>query len=152
VFRGRCLSAEVGVAEIAGGRFPITTYTFAIDEYLKGSGPQTISFRQIGTPAGGPADLGRLVGLPGYSPGQEYVLFLLPESRFGLTSPAGAGDGAFAVSGDRVRSLRAPVRVSPPPSRLRSALGGASVNEVTEMSYDALRRSVAEQLRGEGRR
>jgi len=102
VFRGVCLSAEVGIADYAGARIAATTYTFEVREYLKGGGGKTVTFRQVGTPNGGPADLGRAGGLPVYTPGLEYVIFLLPESKARLTSPAGASRGAFLVSGEDV--------------------------------------------------
>src|SRR5213592_387270 len=69
VFRGQCVAAQVGTAEIAGARIPVTTYTFRVREHLKGVGPDTLTFRQIGTPKRGPRDLGRLAGLPGASVG-----------------------------------------------------------------------------------
>ena len=102
IFRGVCLSAEVGAVEYAGARIAATTYTFEVREYLKGGGGPTVSFRQVGTPSGGARDLGRAAGLTVYAPGDEYVLFLLPESRARLTSPAGASRGALSVSGEDV--------------------------------------------------
>ena len=39
IFRGRCVTAEVGTAEIAGARISITTYVFELSEYLKGVAP-----------------------------------------------------------------------------------------------------------------
>jgi hypothetical protein len=102
VFRGVCLSSEVGATEFAGARIATTTYTFEVREYLKGGGGKTVTFRQVGTPSGGPRDLGRAAGLPVYTPGLEYVIFLLPESKARLTSPAGASRGAFLVAGEDV--------------------------------------------------
>ena len=97
VFRGRCLAAEPAEVAVAGGRVPVTVYTFEVLEGLKGPLASTVTFRQVGHPEGGPRDLGRLAGLPVYRPGAEYVLFLLPESRAGLTSPAGAAEAALVV-------------------------------------------------------
>jgi hypothetical protein len=106
VFRGHCASAATETVEIAGARLRVTTYTFRVDEHLKGAKRGTVTFRQVGAPDGGPRDLGRLAGLPAYLPGTEYVLFLLPAGRAGLTSPAGAAEGAaqhVPSSGDRLR-------------------------------------------------
>lgn len=105
VFRGGCISAAVEVIELAGGRIPVTVYTFQVSEYLKGEGSELLEFRQVGSPQGERRDLGRLAGLPVYRIGSEYLLFLLPESRARLTSPAGAATGAFLVTGDTVESL-----------------------------------------------
>ena len=102
IFRGVCLSAEVGTVEYAGARIAATTYTFEVRESLKGGSERTVTFRQVGTPGGGARDLGRAAGLPVYMPGGEYVIFLLPESKARLTSPAGASRGALLVSGENV--------------------------------------------------
>ncbi len=77
--------------KLAGAELASTTYTFDVSDALKGAGTGQLVFRQIGTRVGGPRDLGARVGLPVYTPGVEYVLFLLPEGTLGLTSPAGAG-------------------------------------------------------------
>ncbi len=107
VVRGHCLSAEVVTVEVAGARLAATEYTFEVRETFKGQPGPRLRFRQVGTPEGGPLDLGQLVGLPVYRPGEEYVLFLLPAGRAGLTSPAGAGEAAFAVEEPLLRPLAA---------------------------------------------
>lgn len=107
VFRGICERADAGTVEVAGARLPVTIYTFRVSERFKGHAGQTLTFRQIGSLGGGTADLGRIAGLPSYVPGRDYILFLLPESRVGLTSPAGAAQGAFEVAGDRAVPMRA---------------------------------------------
>jgi hypothetical protein len=100
VIRGRCTSATEGRVVLGGAALRATSYTFEVLEYLKGSGPATFTFRQIGSRVPLAHDLGRLAGLPVYAPGDEYVLFLLPNSTAGLTSPSGAGAGALRVDGD----------------------------------------------------
>lgn len=106
IFRGICETVDTGSVVVAGARLPMTTYTFRVSERLKGSGGARLTFHQIGAPGGGPSDLGTLAGLPVYSVGHEYLLFLLPESRAGLTSPAGAAQGAFEILDEKARSLR----------------------------------------------
>ena len=105
VFRGHCEHVTTEMVDVAGARLPVTTYTFRVAEHLKGKRSTGVTFRQVGRPDGGPRDLGRLAGLPAYAPGTEYVLFLLPPSRAGLTSPAGAAEGAFVVRGRRVHRM-----------------------------------------------
>lgn len=106
IVHGVCVSSTTRPIEVAGARLTSTVYTIQVLEYLKSSGPDVIEFRQIGAPGGGALDLGRLAGLPTYSPGTEYLWLLLPESRVGLTSPAGAGEGAYRVSGGHAVALR----------------------------------------------
>jgi hypothetical protein len=104
IFRGSCISAITSQREIAGANVVTTTYTFRVDDGLKGIDEGEIVFRQVGAPGGGARDLGSLVGLPTYRPGNDYVLFLLPESKAGMTSPAGAARGAFRIVSERVVS------------------------------------------------
>jgi len=145
IFRGHCVNSKVEIAEVAGARIPVTVYTFRTTEYLKGSGPDSVTFRQVGTPEGGLRDLGHLSGLPTYAPDTEYVLFLLPESRARLTSPAGAGDGAFLVNGDQVQALK-PGLHFPEVSTQTAQVAGvqAPPSEVATFSYETLRRAVRE--------
>jgi hypothetical protein len=141
IFWGQCLAARAETLQVADARIPVTTYTFRVSEYLKGVGPNTITFRQVGTQEGGPRDLGRLAGLPVYVPGTEYVLFLLPESSAGLTSPAGAGQGAFVVSGGQVRGVHRGLGVPGPSAPIDP--GSQAVPPGTEtMSYEEFRRAV----------
>jgi len=146
VFRGVCLSAEVGTAEFPGARIATTTYTFEVREYLKGGGGKTVTFRQVGTPRGGPADLGRAAGLPVYTPGLEYVIFLLPESKARLTSPAGARRGAFLVSGEDVIVPDDIAGLSPSAApRGRDTSAGAGGDRVP---YRTVRDSILKTLAG----
>src|SRR5262249_12469229 len=107
VFRGTCTGADPAVVALpGGGTVAATTYSFTVVESLKGAQTTTVRFTQVGRPGGDVRDLGRRVGLPTYELGAEYVLFLLPESRRGLTSPAGAGEGALSVHGQQLTWLR----------------------------------------------
>jgi hypothetical protein len=139
VFRGQCVSAVAGTADVAGARIAVTTYTFRASEHLKGRGKGTMVFRQVGTADGGPRDLGRLVGLPVYAPGTEYVLFLLPESTAHVTSPAGAGDGAFVVVGDAVRGVHADPGA---PVGRGAATNVDGPTALDTMPYETLRQAV----------
>jgi len=140
VFRGRCTGVAVGTIEVAGARVPVTTYTFRVDEHLKGSRRSTITFRQLGAPDGGPRDLGHLAELPAYAPGTEYVLFLLPPSAVGLTSPAGAAEGAFVIRhGGQVLSARG---TGGAPADASGARTRAPAQDLETSSYEELRRVV----------
>jgi hypothetical protein len=144
IFRGECLAAEVETTEVAGARIVVTRYTFRVNEYLKGKGPSTITFRQVGTPQGGPRDLGGLAGIPVYTPGREYVLFLLPESSAGLTSPAGVKQGVFVVSGNQVTGILAAPTTADALAQ-QSGQAGSTPSVVT-MTYDQLRRAVLDHV------
>ena len=143
VFRGHCARARTSTIIVGGARLAATTYTFAVREHLKGSRRRRVTFRQVGAPGGGPRDLGGLVGLPTYVPGTEYVLFLLPRGSAGLTSPAGAAEGAFIVREGNVRPLRGG-RVAG--AGLRTASPSAESSAPETLSYEALRRAVREAL------
>jgi hypothetical protein len=105
IIRGICIGADSEMADLGRARVAATRYSFRVTDYLKGGGPGNISFRQVGGRGPRILDIGRLAGLPVYHVGTEYVLFLLPESRAGLTSPAPSGEGAFLVRGNDVIPL-----------------------------------------------
>jgi len=152
IFRGSCVAANPVVVHVAGARIPATEYTFQVSDPIAGCATGNLVFRQVGRPGGGPMDLGALVGLPTYVPGREYVLLLVPPSRAGLCSPAGAGAGAFQiVAGDRVVALRAGVAATAEaevgPAAHVTSTGTALTSVVVPDRYDALRRA----LRGGGR-
>lgn len=136
VFRGRCLTAETTDVFVPGARIAATRYVFEVGDGLKGvkTGVRT-TFLQVGVRGGGRGDLGRLAGLPTYAPGLEYVLFLLPASRLGTTSPAGAAEGALAVSGDRLLWVSAGHGVS---ERMLAAVAGRGASGVTDTSGASL--------------
>ena len=100
IFRGRCTAAVPVTADFKGTPIAATAYTFQIAEYLKGDGPRLLTFRQVGTPERGASDLGRVGGLTVFAPGVEYLVFLRPVSKAGLTSAAGRGQGVLIVSGE----------------------------------------------------
>lgn len=137
IVHGRCLAAEPLLVEVAGARVAATRYTFAVDETFKGEPAATLVFHQVGTPEGGARDLGRLVGLPVYRPGAEYLLFLLQPGRSGLTSPAGAGEAAYAVEGRALRPLAAGHFLTARGLARRAAASAGRPQEVTTL--EALR-------------
>ncbi len=99
LFYGRCIS----VSEIfLPDAISYTEYTFEVISTLKGNMGKTVTFRQYGLlhPVKLPDNtifLGNVTGMPVYKEGQEYLLFLLADSRLGLTSPAGLFQGSFKI-------------------------------------------------------
>jgi len=143
IFRGSCLEAQDETLELAGGRIAVTRYTFTASEHLKGeASTSTVTFLQVGSTSGGALDLGRLAGLPVYRPGVEYVLFLLPESSAGLTSPSGAGEGAFVITGGSLQVIPGGhgLRLLPMAPETDSSLGAV------RLSFDELKRALEEEL------
>ncbi len=92
VFWGTCQKMKTEQDATTGLR--VTAYTFEVREGIKGvSAGETVVFRQISQ---GQKGFG-IPGLPQYHEGQEALLFLLADSRIGLTSPVGLSQGVFQV-------------------------------------------------------
>ncbi len=106
VFVGRCVSVNADAIEFDnGGKLYYTEYTFEVSEGIKGDVGSTITFRQLGLR--NPiqidetrASLQRIPGMPMYRETEEYMLFLIGDSRLGLTSPVGLLQGAFTIRRD----------------------------------------------------
>ncbi len=97
VFVGLCIEAVEVTAPIGNATMPYTRYTFQVAEGIKGSLGQTVTIKQLGRMQG----LGSIVGMPAYREGVKYMLFMLPESEIGLSSPVGLLQGAFEVFEDK---------------------------------------------------
>jgi hypothetical protein len=128
IFRGRCVSARPQTVDFKGRPLAATVYTFEVSEYLKGGGPRRLTFRQAGTPERGTSDLGRIAGLTVFAPGNEYVVFLRPESKAGMTSAAGRGRGVLLVTGETVQVV--------------DVDGTTPAPDAERIAYGALRRAV----------
>lgn len=108
LFHGRCINAEENFNPQG---ISYTEYTFEVLSVVKGQMAETITFRQYGlinpVKAGnGLIYMGNVAGMPVYKPGREYLLFLIGDSKLGLTSPAGLFQGSFKVlqnqNGERI--------------------------------------------------
>ena len=62
---------------------------------IKGGAVREVSFMQYGN-----SNTQYIADMPKYNVGEEIVLFLYPESKLGLTSPVGQGQGKFIVRND----------------------------------------------------
>jgi hypothetical protein len=113
IFVGRCVAVDETTDLIAGGRLPVTRYTFEVERALKGSVARRLTFAQLGHPArrslgkGGEMTMhGKRVtpstffhGMSEYREGERAVLFLIPNYLGGkVTYPVGLYQGAFFVS------------------------------------------------------
>ena len=92
------------VVEVREGSHPqhesiaVTFIKIEVTEMIKGSATREVGFMQYGNNV-----TQYIAHMPKYSVGEEVVLFLYPESKLGLTSPVGQGQGKFMVRND-VRS------------------------------------------------
>jgi len=90
VFYGRCIAVK-DLSETAGG-MPVRLYRFEVREGLLGvEAGEIVEVRQLRSGHGAMS----IPGLPSYRKGEEVLLFLYPDSRFGLTSPVGLEQGLF---------------------------------------------------------
>jgi hypothetical protein len=94
-FHGTCI--ETHSERDAQTGLIVTLTTFAVRDQLKGHAPQTHTIKQLGGRVG---DLVSWVdGIPSFTPGEEYVVFLYGVSTAGFSSPVGLSQGRFAVHG-----------------------------------------------------
>ncbi len=89
IFRGTCTAVET--ARDPGSALDVARVTFRVERRVKGSAPESLTVRML-------ADSG---GAALFRPGERVVLFLYDESRSGLTSPVGLGQGKFAIVEDK---------------------------------------------------
>jgi hypothetical protein len=84
-----------------GGEIPLTIYTMAITDRLKGRVAETIELRFVGTKSmrvrGNYGFQLQIPGMPKYGLDDEVLIFLTRESRVGMTSPVGLMQGSFRI-------------------------------------------------------
>lgn len=97
VVHGRVVEVREGVHPLHE-QVAVTFLKVQVIEMLKGGAAREVTFMQYGN-----STQQYVAHLPKYSVGEEVVLFLYPESKLGLTSPVGQGQGKFVVRND-VRS------------------------------------------------
>ena len=98
IFSGRCL--QIRVDHDPSINIDVTSVKFAVDRTVKGRRDRTVTIRMAdSTRPGAPGS--QVVGMPTFTVGEEVVLFLYGESRAGLTSPVGFGQGKFTVVTDK---------------------------------------------------
>jgi hypothetical protein len=96
IFVGTCTAAVEEEEPLGSVTIPLTRYTFQVEEMIKGELEDVEDVRQLGKMEGP----GSVVGMPMYKEGAKYLLFLLPDSQIGLTSPVGLFQGSFQVLED----------------------------------------------------
>jgi hypothetical protein len=95
VFHGRVISNEVRQDQASGHVATFTT--FEIIERVKGETGPTHTVKQIGGHIPGSRVRQVIQGVPRFSVGEEYVVFLPRASSLGFASPIGLSQGKFNV-------------------------------------------------------
>jgi hypothetical protein len=106
VFDGTCTGNRT--ERDAQTNLVVTYTTFAVRDAIKGEVAATHVIKQVGGDLedGGPSF--RIQGVPKFTPGQDYVVFLPPASSLGFSSPTGLSQGRFHVT----REKNAPAKVT----------------------------------------
>ena len=90
------------VVDIKSGKDPqtgllVTFTTFRVDDALKGDVGGTYTVKQMGGTDSATGMTFRTMGMPSYTMGQSYVVFMHGVSSAGFTSPVGLSQGRFQV-------------------------------------------------------
>lgn len=110
IFHGAATDNEVRIDEVSGRVATFTT--FALIDVIKGDAGDTLTIKQIGGQLPGSRVRQIIPGVPRFSVGAEYVVFLPAPSSLGFSSPTGLSQGRFSVlqrNGETVVSNGRPV-------------------------------------------
>ena len=94
VFQGTCTANQSQYDSQTG--LIVTYTTFMVQDVLKGRAGHSHTIKQAGGRIGS-ANY-RIMGVPSFVLGQEYVVFLYGVSQAGFSSPVGLGQGQFVVT------------------------------------------------------
>ena len=127
IFHGRVSAVETRLDEVSQR---VATYTtFDIIDAIKGSPGTRYTVKQIGGRLPGARYELRIPGVPRFTEGEEYIVFLPPASRLGFQSPIGLSQGKFHIDRQQgVATVRAPRQATAGATqtpRLQRALAGA---------------------------
>ena len=90
------------VTENRSGRDPqtgmlVTFTTFRVDDVLKGDVPASYTIKQVGGEDAATNTRFRIHGVPSFTVGQSYVVFMAGVSQAGFSSPIGLSQGRFTI-------------------------------------------------------
>jgi hypothetical protein len=94
ILAGRCV--EVAIVHEPELGLDVAHVTLEVDRSLKGDATGSLTLRMLAGDSE-PRQHPGVGEVPGFVPGEEVILFLYGESRLGLTSPVGLGQGKFTV-------------------------------------------------------
>jgi hypothetical protein len=99
IFMGRCVGVRTAVDRDLG---QVVTYaTFMTGRTVKGRAHGAVIIKLLGDQIDDGGPVRGVDGVPRFHEGEEVVLFLYGDSRRGLTSPVGLGQGKFVVFNDK---------------------------------------------------
>lgn len=114
IFRGTVVDITPGTIEVAGAELPTVTYKLEASEVFKGEipaakGVQVIEVTMLGTvkaavDSGNLRKFTALPKLPQLTVGNEYLLLTTSESRLGLSTTVGLGQGCFDIFHDGAKT------------------------------------------------
>lgn len=116
-FEGTCVDNRSARDPATG--LPVTYTTFEVRDVLKGDVGRTHVIKQVGGALENENLTYRVQGVPTFTPGEDYVVFLAGVSAQGFSSPMGLGQGRFTVHS------RGGVREAGNGSDLRETVGKA---------------------------
>jgi len=107
IFRGTVVDFQPGTTTAGGGSLSTVTYTFRVEHSFKGSFSEKdgVTYAEVtflGSVKNAPQKgqyrkLSALPDPPKLSVGGDYLLILTPESRIGLSTTVGLGQGSFEI-------------------------------------------------------
>ena len=102
IFYGKAVSNEVKIDDVSGRVATFTT--FEIFELIKGTAGATHTIKQIGGQLPDSSRRQVIPGVPRFTIGKEYVVFLPKASKLGFSSPIGLSQGKFTVQSSEASS------------------------------------------------
>ena len=130
----------------------VTYVAFRVDDALKGPVGSTYTMKQVG---GRLADgtTYRVDGVPTFTPGESYVVFLTAPSSLGLSSPIGLFQGKFTITpegevgnGRDFREMTANIPASAIPPNALARLQQKAGGEVRSLGLDDFKQLVRQRL------
>lgn len=141
IFHGKAISNEVKLDPVSGR---VATFTrFEIIESIKGESGSSRTIKQIGGQLPGSNYRQVIHGVPAFTVGQEYVVFLPKASSLGFASPIGLSQGKFdvqkiagqsVIKDPRARAATVPAEASPKTTGLPSAIQANQLADSVEVT------------------
>lgn len=143
-------------AELDAQSGRIVTYvTFRVEDALKGPVGSTYKMKQVGgrLPSG---ESYRVDGVPGFTTGESYVVFLTGASSVGLSSPVGLAQGKFTIkptggtlevaNGRDFREMTANIPDAAIPPGARARLQQKAGGKVRSLGLDDFKQLVRQRI------
>ena len=152
IFVGRCIDVR---SLRDGYGLPATFITFSVQETIKGNMGRVLTIKMIGS---GEAFGLRFAESPTFQEGEEVLLAVYPDSKYGFTSPVGLQQGKWTVvkseSGKKMlrRSLGGAAIIGGPPTATYARYGEDSTGLVDYNRFIGLVKRMAREEPGAGRK